>query len=476
MDDLVGEIQDQTCIIREKNSEKEQDYNLGHKNLQVIENAKEFLAKYADNSEVTPSNVPPLTNDEYHYLQFKLIEQTEDLKEVMKTRGRRSTIKRLKTDLEECLDTYWSGDVQKFKYDNGEKSGSDWIAELCRAGKEDKGGQGKSWTSGATPLKVALREFSGDLSEWNEFIGMYKALVHQTSKTPEEKLCILKMSLKGEPALLLKNVSGCQAKKVWSGDPKVLDRFAIEVQGLLAGLEMGPSKADHFLSELEEKLPLGKKFSGGDSSDLVGNQLMHLVNGAMVNEIDKEAHKPLPLPGNHEDVTQGRVRPQTSALGVLEVATKQENATEAFWRKNVERGYYLLHAHEVERFGGDSSRREELKVVSHATGTSNGTVMSLDLVHGKLIAVDGRILEVNILVDNCDTTLITERFRKKAGLIKKHAQRATISGSGGQVMETDTSQVSFRLKTPAGTNTSVLVIALTIDRITQEHANPDRAG
>ena len=79
---------------------------------------------------------------------------------------------------------------------NKKESPDIWIERYVE-GQEDPdewaGGHGSN-----SSIKTELSPYYGDALKWFEWIGIFKALVHNTGKSPEEKLAILKRSLKGE--------------------------------------------------------------------------------------------------------------------------------------------------------------------------------------------------------------------------------------------------------------------------------------
>lgn len=53
-----------------------------------------------------------------------------------------------------------------------------------------------------------MSNFDGSSLQWFEWIGLFKTLVHDTSRAPDEKLAILKRSLKGPCAHIVRGNGG----------------------------------------------------------------------------------------------------------------------------------------------------------------------------------------------------------------------------------------------------------------------------
>ncbi|TRY72604.1 hypothetical protein TCAL_11491 [Tigriopus californicus] len=176
---------------------------------------------------------------------------------------------------------------EKVQQDSPTSLGNDdWIQELANGSSNMERNIGDCNNE---PLNVVLKEFAGDPLEWKEFIWMFHLMIHKTKRSSEEKLCRLKLSLKGEPAILLKNMTGghrmyCKAlillknrygdpslleasymkkiqamEKVDAGDPESLFRYANEIRSLLGGSALGGNAYENIALELEEKLPVNEK-------------------------------------------------------------------------------------------------------------------------------------------------------------------------------------------------------------------------
>ena len=81
----------------------------------------------------------------------------------------------------------------------------DWIDLYCQ------GLEGDSLTpefGGHSSVRVELSSFDGSSLRWFEWIGLFKTLVHDTSKAPDEKLAILKRSLRGPCAHIVRGSGG----------------------------------------------------------------------------------------------------------------------------------------------------------------------------------------------------------------------------------------------------------------------------
>ena len=75
-------------------------------------------------------------------------------------------------------------------------------------------------------------------------------------------------------------------------------------------------------------------------------------------------------------------------------------------------------------------------------------------------------MTATVMVDNCsNSTLISERFRKKMALKPRDVQKATVHGSGQQSMSTSTGRVTFKIKTKYGDTNQRQVEAWTIQKI-----------
>ena len=83
----------------------------------------------------------------------------------------------------------------------------DWIDEYC-TGREKLVTHSKSEHSS---VRVELPTYSGRAVEWFNWIGLWAALVHQTNKTPSEKLAILKNYLDGDLSDIVYGLGGGEA-------------------------------------------------------------------------------------------------------------------------------------------------------------------------------------------------------------------------------------------------------------------------
>jgi hypothetical protein len=84
----------------------------------------------------------------------------------------------------------------------------DWIETYC-AGKEKPAAPMGDHRHSS--VKVDLEVYSGRALDWFEWIELYHALVHRTSKSPREKLAILKRNVRGETADMVYGFGGGEA-------------------------------------------------------------------------------------------------------------------------------------------------------------------------------------------------------------------------------------------------------------------------
>lgn len=84
----------------------------------------------------------------------------------------------------------------------------DWIATYC-AGKEKPAAPMGDHRHSS--VQVDLEVYSGRTLDWFEWIELYHALVHRTSKSPGEKLAILKRNVRGETADMVCGFGGGEA-------------------------------------------------------------------------------------------------------------------------------------------------------------------------------------------------------------------------------------------------------------------------
>ena len=57
-------------------------------------------------------------------------------------------------------------------------------------------------------MKTKFEAYTGKSLDWFEWINLFRALVHDTGKFPDEKLAILKRHLKGDCANLVHGLGG----------------------------------------------------------------------------------------------------------------------------------------------------------------------------------------------------------------------------------------------------------------------------
>eukprot|EP00094_Tigriopus_californicus_P013612 TCALIF_13169-PA protein Name:"Protein of unknown function" AED:0.24 eAED:0.24 QI:0/-1/0/1/-1/1/1/0/189 len=136
-------------------------------------------------------------------------------------------------------------------------------------------------------------------------------------------------------------------EKVREGDPSSMNRFSIEIQGLLAGLNLESSESQHLLAELEEKLPLNEKIQwrrfrriNGDSmqafSEWVGELAQDARNIMIVNRETMEKNHP-------------REKPRSSQTYSTTVETKWEFDWTSRAPCAQARGFLFLSVHHLPR-------------------------------------------------------------------------------------------------------------------------------
>ena len=154
----------------------------------------------------------------------------------------------------------------------------DWIGDFINGVEEEEQFSNDYQRGGA--VKVELATFDGSPPEWFSWIGIFKALVHDARRSPEEKLAILRCHLKGKCRDVIANLGGgidayrealkrlhatCGRRIVLrtahlkmldqldpgKGDPTALERFAEKVRNHLFELSR---IGDHSNGDIIERL------------------------------------------------------------------------------------------------------------------------------------------------------------------------------------------------------------------------------
>jgi len=174
---------------------------------------------------------------------------------------------------------------------NTTEAPDDWIDEYCQGREKPFVSKGEYRHSS---ISVELEVYSGRAVDWFEWIGLYQALVHRTSKSPGEKLAILKRNVRGETADMIYGLGGgemayrdalqrlkstCGSRPVMraahlqalerveppKGDPASFRRYAEKVRTHLFNLScIGETGHADIIERLAQKLQIQDRLSWND--------------------------------------------------------------------------------------------------------------------------------------------------------------------------------------------------------------------